>query len=835
MKKITSFICASLMALISFSAMAITTSDYVIDEGILMGDVNGDGSVTAADVTALYDVLLNNNYSNVVNGDQTGDNIITAADVTKVYDVLLGSSGGSTGGSVITMSEFAPNSGSTSGENLHQWAEGDVIFIAVDPDYSSSDACQNVYAMVRTGGKWVLQDVNGSNKQGFKTIGGTLCAAYVQHADLSNSYYDYIPLTGDVACVNRAANYTVIPKNGKFYIKINDIILYHFVSRIDVNAAYEGDYFYESVTHLDALTKITWLPFYSYGTFETSHRAPVIDIDSQHRGHAYGVWQKGTRLDNWLTLYYNTTGNGYAYFWNYTQDELKQGCYLSSIYSPRQNAWNRDLYMQYYNYDERQSYRLNASSTSAQQVNINVGTNIIFRPYNGNTSDSQGTMTSVTSSNSGIIDVNHSNDQVSVVAHKVGTTTLTIKFKTKDNINTVYTYNVKVAPTVWTAGKTADNKPILWRNWEDKSMYLSGRASYTSANEVIVHGSTAFVMMRKDVSNSYTEYASGTAVILKGTGVHGGGYLNTYKDGLTGASKKYCVFPKSGTTRYIAGIPHMWVDKNNNVYYTSAFRDNNTDNCDNWVSTNVYKNKTLLRTDAGLIINDLATDDSGNLYYVGTNSNFGVYDEILSVPYIYLGDATGYLAKLTTSNSFSLYPWSRYLFNRLFVKDGVVYVDAFGFYEQDSNYNTYYWSFGKNVFLKYTASAGLQLYTGAVSQNGLSMSGYNYNSSGTLVNPGDFILEGNKFYYSGYPIKTYQLGASQTASYSAYPSETPPSRYFDIKNGYIAMVLSAETNAPKGAVACQLNNTNFNYDIPPMENSAGALIYDVWLQTNLDD
>ena len=242
-------------------------------------------------------------------------------------------------------------------------------------------------------------------------------------------------------------------------------------------------------------------------------------------------------------------------------------------------------------------------------------------------------------------------------------TTLTIKFKTKDNINTVYTYNVKVAPTVWTAGKTADNKPILWRNWEDKSMYLSGRASYTSANEVIVHGSTAFVMMRKDVSNSYTEYASGTAVILKGTGVHGGGYLNTYKDGLTGASKKYCVYTKPGTTRYIAGIPHMWVDKNNNVYYTSAFRDNNTDNCDNWVSTNVYKNKTLLRTDAGLIINDLATDDSGNLYYVGINSNFGVYDEILSVPYIYLGDATGYLAKLTTSNNLSIYPWSRYLFN----------------------------------------------------------------------------------------------------------------------------------------------------------------------------
>ena len=55
------------------------------------GDVNGDGEVTAADVTALYDYLLNNDESHLVNGDQTGDNDITAADVTAVYNILLGS------------------------------------------------------------------------------------------------------------------------------------------------------------------------------------------------------------------------------------------------------------------------------------------------------------------------------------------------------------------------------------------------------------------------------------------------------------------------------------------------------------------------------------------------------------------------------------------------------------------------------------------------------------------------------------------------------------------------------------------------------------------------
>ena len=61
-----------------------------IDVSALNGDVNGDGEVTAADVTALYDVLLNNDYSHVANGDQTGDNDITAADVTAVYNRLLG-------------------------------------------------------------------------------------------------------------------------------------------------------------------------------------------------------------------------------------------------------------------------------------------------------------------------------------------------------------------------------------------------------------------------------------------------------------------------------------------------------------------------------------------------------------------------------------------------------------------------------------------------------------------------------------------------------------------------------------------------------------------------
>ena len=68
-------------------------NSYTVEEYIppvVEGDVNGDGTVTAADVTALYDAMLINDYSNVVNGDQNGDGNITAADITAVYDILLG-------------------------------------------------------------------------------------------------------------------------------------------------------------------------------------------------------------------------------------------------------------------------------------------------------------------------------------------------------------------------------------------------------------------------------------------------------------------------------------------------------------------------------------------------------------------------------------------------------------------------------------------------------------------------------------------------------------------------------------------------------------------------
>ena len=823
MKKITTLLLTCLVALVAFHARAVNTSDYVIDEGMLIGDVNVDERVNVSDVTTLINMILGFETTNQARADINGDGKVNVSDVTALINIILGTaSGGNTGGSVIQMSDFVPNNLSSYADEdyEHKWVDGDVIFIAVDVNFQSTDACKNVYAMVRTGGKWVLKDVNGSNKQGFKTSGGTVCGVYVQHADLANSSYNRIPLNGDVACAYYASNYTVTPKNDKYYIKILNMTLYHDVSRIDVSGAQEGDYFYGSVTHLDALKKVFVHQGSSLNLFETSDQAPVIDIDSNHKGYAYGVWKMGTRVDGWLTLNY-TKSNGYSYWWDYGQKQLNVGRNLQSLYSPWQNTWNRDLSMRAYNYGEKENFRANAGG-SAVTMHVNVGSNVIFRAYNGDKVDSDGQILSAESSTSGIIDVSASQDQVSIIAHKMGSTTFTIKHKTKDNYTVTYTFNIIVEPTVWIAGSVVENgniRPMLWRNHQSMARYLRDRNKYKDAKQVIVRGSTAYVMMLK------TDESTFPSGIYKATGAHNGGYFDLYQEGIVGCIKQ---FGSNGSKKYyIHSAPHMWVDKSNNVYYTSSYRENNTTQLDGYINTEVYKNKTKLQTMTCMLVNDLVTDYSGRLYLAGIKSDY----QCNGGTYFSMGDATGLFGIIDANNNVTVTPWSHYLFNRFFVKENTVYVNAIGYYKM---YGEYPFQAYKNVFLRYTSETGLQLYTGSVSENGFSM-GSETQSQTTVTDHRTFILENNKFYYSAYmltPIMTYQLGASETVEYTAYPSESRPNNIFDVKKGWIGMVLYAGADSPLKVMTSELDSYNSGSE---MENSTGATIYDVFLQTSLDD
>lgn len=56
----------------------------------VIGDVNGDGTVNAADVTALFTFMLTGDDSDIVNGDQDGDGEVTIGDITTVYSIILG-------------------------------------------------------------------------------------------------------------------------------------------------------------------------------------------------------------------------------------------------------------------------------------------------------------------------------------------------------------------------------------------------------------------------------------------------------------------------------------------------------------------------------------------------------------------------------------------------------------------------------------------------------------------------------------------------------------------------------------------------------------------------
>ena len=56
----------------------------------VMGDVNGDGEVTAVDITALYNYLLNGDETYLATSDLNGDGQVTSVDVTIIYNILLG-------------------------------------------------------------------------------------------------------------------------------------------------------------------------------------------------------------------------------------------------------------------------------------------------------------------------------------------------------------------------------------------------------------------------------------------------------------------------------------------------------------------------------------------------------------------------------------------------------------------------------------------------------------------------------------------------------------------------------------------------------------------------
>ena len=68
----------------------LVNMEVIEQQATITGDVNCDGSVNSADITALYDYFLNEDNTFVDTSDVDGDGFITSADITAVYEILLG-------------------------------------------------------------------------------------------------------------------------------------------------------------------------------------------------------------------------------------------------------------------------------------------------------------------------------------------------------------------------------------------------------------------------------------------------------------------------------------------------------------------------------------------------------------------------------------------------------------------------------------------------------------------------------------------------------------------------------------------------------------------------
>lgn len=733
---------------------AVNLSDYVIVEpgSVIAGDLNDDKQVNAGDVSALYDEILKGGYSSLA--DLNADNQVNVGDVATLYGYILNGAPAS-GGSVLELVDYIDVD--TDVRQYHEWVDGEAIFIELDGD------AENVYAMVREGGRWVLRDVAGNNKHGFRTTGGTLTATYIQHPDLSNSTVNQIPINhGDVAFSVYTPTYTVDLRNNRFNITFDITFSHGNLSRVDIRGAKSGDYFYR-VTHYEAVTSI------GGKTTEKSTEAPVIDLDKEGgTGHAYGMWTAGTDYSNVLTFHYVTASNGYAHTMGFANTLMPAG-YYRSIYAPGLNAWSRDLSMRCFNSDDQKNYK--QKSLGSTSFNMNVGSQLSLRSYDGERIDTKGSITSASSSNTAVATVSVSQpEQVIVMAKKTGTTTVTVTHKTRDSKTSTYTFNITVKPTVWAAGSFTSNnvtKPMLWRNNYCRQSNLNTNLDDVSgmvAHNVAVHGDKAYVMIRKD--NTISSFSNGTAMIARCTSANGGGYFTKYKSGLTGNSYTYC------STYLLRSIPRMCMSLAGDVYYTSSYIDPEK----NYHTTQVYKNSTLLQTIPGYVVNDMAYDETTSRLYLA-----GMASDYHSTP---AWEMKAHLAVIDNNNNISFYTKTCWM-NLLAVDNGAVYILSETFYKGSYGYG---WGTNYKFFMRYTPSGGLAMYAGTDNGNGLRLFSAGYYSDGKHY---PFAVDNNTLYYatsynaSDYhyrPVR-YEAGASASVVDESAVDQGWVLLQFTVKNG----------------------------------------------------
>lgn len=494
----------SLFALMAMVAVAATypASYYTIapETATVVGDVNCDQIVTAADVTELYNYLLNNSTTYYSTSDVTGDGEVTAADVTAVYDVLLNGSGGSNQGTVITFKDYL--AGSTGTPPNHMWqVNTDVIYITLD------GVEQNMYVMVLTRNGWVLKDITGSSKAGFATS-GNLQALWVRNGSWSTDQVYNISIPYDYATGEGTytRNGTTVSINLNLSLGESKVRL----SGNNMSTAY-------SMTYCSHVTKVYNVNSMCLGS-GTDYYDATTTPQLQYFDGTYVVFAKQTDLDNsGRTVLHCTMPDGKSYR-RTASYELKPGMFYG-VTAPDYNYsyWTRDFVLRYYDQDNSRTTKYIDYGTST--VRITVGTQLTFSPCEG----SKNVGTSVTGlshsvGNSSVVELNYNsnNNSAQITGLKVGSTNVILRYNDAYGDSYAFIINVVVDPTVWTLG-VRNGSPVLLRN--NVVQYSSFPVETNSFDRVFVVKGKAY--LKADGDN--------TSYLLRSTNPHSHGSFSIRK------------------------------------------------------------------------------------------------------------------------------------------------------------------------------------------------------------------------------------------------------------------------------------------------------------------
>ena len=451
----------SIFAAISVTAMAATypASYYTLapETNNAMGDVNNDGVVSSVDVTSLYNYLLNGDSSSIVNGDQDGDGIVTAGDITVIYNVLL--NGSSSQATKITMNEYI-SATSSGAPTKHVWKNTeDVVYITLD------GVEENMYVLVRSGGKWTLRDITGSNKAGFKSS-GSIKAMWVRGANWSSDQVGDLNIPQDCAfgTGTYACSGNTVGINLPLELYESKIIL----GGTNVNTS-------TSMTYCRHITSLQNINGFINGSGVDNEYATTTPKAKLINGQ-YVIYARHVDVNSSGNTVFHVTLPDTRSFRYTANFKFKPGQDYTLMNPGPGAGWTRDFVMGYYDsaYDPNYTFIALNDNGYTNQVTIPVGTEYNLVPKEGGSSIFNGTVQNLQVSNTTCVTTYNSIFATpTICAQEVGTSYVYFKYTTTYGDSYNYAIKVTVNPSLWLYGfiTNQNNKsvPTIYYNMKGTS------------------------------------------------------------------------------------------------------------------------------------------------------------------------------------------------------------------------------------------------------------------------------------------------------------------------------------------------------------------------------